>query len=405
MSSKRYRYTGQERDEETGLNHHGARYYAPWLGRWTSCDPLGVKDGLNTYLSFHANPLTYVDPDGRSNATSKVVDTVATVQAGLERIAKLGYARGVEYGLGKDPATGVLLILEGTTTELRFGELIPLGHTHTGNDGTSAASTADLNEFAGKNVKEHWIFGRDDGWARYRYDAKTRSFDVRMTRGSTSIRFTISRNPNFNPKDTSPIGRASKWISDSAAAEPTPGSTPSASGAAASSEAAAGAGAGAPTTGLPPKSRLRMAGNVTVKIVGVAGLASVAGEVIKDLHEGKPGKAAVTAGVATGLGYVVKRYPPAMILAGAAATIMAYDDQVKKEANAAGEGVDDFLGFEDHSVIGGVAASAHAVEKSMYNGMIKPIGTGIGEGAAVVYIRLTSDEYTLNPFKAAWFPW
>ena len=36
---KRYRYTGKERDEETDLSYHGARYYAPWLGRWTSCDP------------------------------------------------------------------------------------------------------------------------------------------------------------------------------------------------------------------------------------------------------------------------------------------------------------------------------------------------------------------------------
>ena len=38
---KRYRYTGKERDEESGLYYHGARYYAPWLGRWTSCDPAG----------------------------------------------------------------------------------------------------------------------------------------------------------------------------------------------------------------------------------------------------------------------------------------------------------------------------------------------------------------------------
>ena len=39
VSLKRYRYTGKERDEETGLNYHGARYYAPWLGRWMSTDP------------------------------------------------------------------------------------------------------------------------------------------------------------------------------------------------------------------------------------------------------------------------------------------------------------------------------------------------------------------------------
>ena len=41
---KRYRYTGKERDEESGLYYHGARYYAPWLGRWTSCDPAGLID-------------------------------------------------------------------------------------------------------------------------------------------------------------------------------------------------------------------------------------------------------------------------------------------------------------------------------------------------------------------------
>jgi RHS repeat-associated protein len=39
VSLKRYRYTGMERDEETGLAYHGARYYAAWLGRWTTVDP------------------------------------------------------------------------------------------------------------------------------------------------------------------------------------------------------------------------------------------------------------------------------------------------------------------------------------------------------------------------------
>jgi len=124
---------------------------------------------------------------------------------------------------------------------------------------------------------------------------------------------------------------------------------------------------------LPP-TRARVLANTTLKVAGIAGVASVAGEVIKDLHEGKPGRAAVTAGVATGLGYAFKRYPPAMVFAAAAATIMAYDDKVKKQANAAGEALDDYLGFSDHTVIGGLAAAEKAVEKSVYNGVIKPIG-------------------------------
>lgn len=65
VSPKRYRYTGKERDEETGFYYHGARYYAPWLGRWTSCDPSGFKDGLNLYVYTRNNPVVFVDPNGR----------------------------------------------------------------------------------------------------------------------------------------------------------------------------------------------------------------------------------------------------------------------------------------------------------------------------------------------------
>jgi RHS repeat-associated protein len=52
VSEKRYRYTGQERDEETGLAYHSARYYAPWMARWTAADPIGLGDGPNRYSSL-----------------------------------------------------------------------------------------------------------------------------------------------------------------------------------------------------------------------------------------------------------------------------------------------------------------------------------------------------------------
>jgi RHS repeat-associated protein len=65
VSPKRYRYTGKERDEETGFYYHGARYYAPWLGRWTSCDPAGMVDGVNIYVYVTDNPIKKVDATGR----------------------------------------------------------------------------------------------------------------------------------------------------------------------------------------------------------------------------------------------------------------------------------------------------------------------------------------------------
>jgi RHS repeat-associated protein len=63
-SAKRYRYTGQERDEETSLYAQGARHYAPWLGRWTSPDPAGTVDGTNLFAYCKNRPTSLTDPRG-----------------------------------------------------------------------------------------------------------------------------------------------------------------------------------------------------------------------------------------------------------------------------------------------------------------------------------------------------
>jgi RHS repeat-associated protein len=61
---KRYRYTGKERDEESGLYYYGARYYAAWLGRWTSCDPIGIGDSINLFVHAKNRPITLKDVGG-----------------------------------------------------------------------------------------------------------------------------------------------------------------------------------------------------------------------------------------------------------------------------------------------------------------------------------------------------
>jgi RHS repeat-associated protein len=66
MSLKRYRFTAMERDEESGLSYHTARYYASWLGRWASCDPIGLADIPNLYVYVRDNPVSFNDPAGLS---------------------------------------------------------------------------------------------------------------------------------------------------------------------------------------------------------------------------------------------------------------------------------------------------------------------------------------------------
>jgi len=67
-TAKRYRYTGKERDEESGLYYHGARYYAAWLGRWASSDPAGLSDGVNSFSALKSNPIVLTDTNGKESA-------------------------------------------------------------------------------------------------------------------------------------------------------------------------------------------------------------------------------------------------------------------------------------------------------------------------------------------------
>lgn len=60
-AAKRYRYTGMERDEESGLEYHSARYYLPWLGRWGSGDPLLLSRRNDIDLLSLLNPYSYAD--------------------------------------------------------------------------------------------------------------------------------------------------------------------------------------------------------------------------------------------------------------------------------------------------------------------------------------------------------
>lgn len=69
-AAKRYRYANREKDAENGFYYYGARYYAPWIGRWISPDPAGITDGPNRYAFVGNNPVGRTDRGGRQGENS-----------------------------------------------------------------------------------------------------------------------------------------------------------------------------------------------------------------------------------------------------------------------------------------------------------------------------------------------
>ncbi|MGH9890558.1 MAG: RHS repeat-associated core domain-containing protein [bacterium] len=68
-----YKFTGQERDAESGLDYFIARHYAFTLGRFLQPDPVFFQTSMltdpqrfNQYTYARNNPLSYVDPTGEA---------------------------------------------------------------------------------------------------------------------------------------------------------------------------------------------------------------------------------------------------------------------------------------------------------------------------------------------------
>ena len=68
LAANKYKFTGKERDSESGNDHFWARNYGSTLGRWVTPDPLGGRiidpQTLNKYSYARNNPVTLTDPTG-----------------------------------------------------------------------------------------------------------------------------------------------------------------------------------------------------------------------------------------------------------------------------------------------------------------------------------------------------
>jgi hypothetical protein len=131
-------------------------------------------------------------------------------------------------------------------------------------------------------------------------------------------------------------------------------------------------------------------------VTNVLGGAAIVGEVLAKLHEGHPLEALETAGVGGGGMALLSRVPALIPLAVMFSTISeSKDPSIQRHAFAAA----DWAGGQSHPVWGAFVASAVATGESVFQGTFGVVGRGLGKGTAVLWIRATSDEYTIIPWK------
>src|SRR5258708_7356758 len=98
--------TQKERDNETGLDYFGARYYASMQGRFTGADPLMSSatvenpQSWNRYSYVRNHPLEMIDPNGLYVFHSSVSDPEREkFRAGLARARSNLWKVAATYGI------------------------------------------------------------------------------------------------------------------------------------------------------------------------------------------------------------------------------------------------------------------------------------------------------------------
>ena len=147
-----YKFTGKERDAESGLDNFGARYDSSSIGRFMSPDPLYIEahrladpQRLNLYAYVRNNPVNLTDPTGldvalkcdtKENCTKAVNDfnnrknAQFKVELGKDgklhvvkgSVAKnLGKSEGALLGAINDTQNHATINVSGNTGQSEFG--------------------------------------------------------------------------------------------------------------------------------------------------------------------------------------------------------------------------------------------------------------------------------------------
>ncbi len=168
---ERFKFTGKERDAESGYDYFGARFYSSMLGHWLSVDPLiDVYVSKSPYMYAHGNPLRYdMNGEGDPLVTMEVRRMRYSNTFGMVRRYNDGRPKphqGIDYHA--PIGTPILAVKDGNIVDINnedngdYGKTVTLEFTN--DEGEKAwAFYSHLSEIQvdmGQKVKEGDFLGK-----------------------------------------------------------------------------------------------------------------------------------------------------------------------------------------------------------------------------------------------------
>jgi RHS repeat-associated protein len=199
--SQNYKFTGKERDAETGNDNFGARYYPNNLGRFLTPDPLMASgrasnpQSWNRYAYTLNNPVRFIDPNGLQEQPCATTD---------QECAK---RRQAANGKGKVTVTAGITTLEPVTSDKEQAKQKELDKVAMAAEREALALTRAALK-AGHSVEYGgWIIqSNKDGSITYTKPAKGGESKIDFSEIPVPKGFTIVAEYHTHPHNTSAEG-------------------------------------------------------------------------------------------------------------------------------------------------------------------------------------------------------
>ena len=150
----RFKFTGKERDAETGYSYFGARYYASDLSVWLSVDMLDFKyQSMSPYIYTAGNPVMFIDADGNDwfkgkNGEIKYFKDVTGDFSDVETKQEWKHIGVMGMGLNEKNGKIIFYKSDGTQRETsRSLEGVDIHPTYASNTNNPSKSTNNKNGY------------------------------------------------------------------------------------------------------------------------------------------------------------------------------------------------------------------------------------------------------------------